>query len=420
MGSRWILAVLAMVLMSPAGAQEQRSECSELKIVYDSVIAAQKRKDQKVISLAKEVDSLVKQGAVKKECLEVAGSIIRKAAGFCMVYDNYDDGMAFATRAIELLEKTPNKKELANGYTTLGIFMSKRNFFEQAITYLEKGLQIRIESGPTDLELANSYSNIGAIYLEMEKIDKALEYFMKGKPLAEKSGDDYNMGMIYNNIAVCHHRKHNYDEALGYYEKTLEIAKKIHNDFGYANTLSNIGQVYMGKEKFREAASYIRAAELIVPDNLDLQKACYYSLIITYAGLGKADSAQYYMNKMTSVLDSLNSLEHQQDLLDIEAKFSLGQKKEQIEILEKQRSLQRLIIWIFVGATLIIGIALFFLFRSFKEIKKKNKIIEEQKLMVEQKQEEILDSIKYAARIQKALITGERYIQNQLKRMAGK
>jgi hypothetical protein len=122
--------------------------------------------------------------------------------------------------------------------------------------------------------------------------------------------------------------------------------------------------------------------------------------------------------------DSLNQLEHKQDLIDVEARFSLGEKKEQIALLQKQQTLQnslvkqqRRVIWIFSGATVVILLFAFFLFRSLRQIKNKNKIIEEQKLLVEQKQEEILDSIKYAARIQKALITGERYIEKQIRRL---
>jgi len=44
-------------------------------------------------------------------------------------------------------------------------------------------------------------------------------------------------------------------------------------------------------------------------------------------------------------------------------------------------------------------------------------VVEEQKELVEEKQKEILDSIKYAKRIQRALIPSEKYIGNALKRL---
>jgi hypothetical protein len=52
-----------------------------------------------------------------------------------------------------------------------------------------------------------------------------------------------------------------------------------------------------------------------------------------------------------------------------------------------------------------------------EEVEKSKHIIEEQKLEVEEKQKEILDSIRYAHRIQKALITNEKYIEKHLNRL---
>ncbi len=63
-------------------------------------------------------------------------------------------------------------------------------------------------------------------------------------------------------------------------------------------------------------------------------------------------------------------------------------------------------------------------FRAFRNKKKANKIISEQKKIVDEqkhkvdeKQKEILDSIRYAKRIQTALITSEHYIDKTLNRL---
>ncbi len=51
-----------------------------------------------------------------------------------------------------------------------------------------------------------------------------------------------------------------------------------------------------------------------------------------------------------------------------------------------------------------------FVFRSLKTTRK-------QKLIIEDKQKEILDSIRYAKRIQTALMSNEKYIENNLNRL---
>lgn len=57
------------------------------------------------------------------------------------------------------------------------------------------------------------------------------------------------------------------------------------------------------------------------------------------------------------------------------------------------------------------------IFKNLQTNKKKNKIISYQKEQVEEKQKEILDSIRYAKRIQRALLPTEKYIDKSLNRL---
>ncbi|MBC7865773.1 MAG: hypothetical protein IAF38_22560, partial [Bacteroidia bacterium] len=63
----------------------------------------------------------------------------------------------------------------------------------------------------------------------------------------------------------------------------------------------------------------------------------------------------------------------------------------------------------------------------FRVTNKQKKIIEEQKIVVDdafeklhEKNKEVMDSIYYARRIQRALITNEKYIERALKILNGK
>ncbi|MBC7864151.1 MAG: hypothetical protein IAF38_14335, partial [Bacteroidia bacterium] len=67
----------------------------------------------------------------------------------------------------------------------------------------------------------------------------------------------------------------------------------------------------------------------------------------------------------------------------------------------------------FAVMLLVAGIS----FYAFRNKKKANIEIERQKNLVEEKQKEILDSIYYARRIQRALITSESYINRVLSKM---
>jgi uncharacterized membrane protein len=90
-----------------------------------------------------------------------------------------------------------------------------------------------------------------------------------------------------------------------------------------------------------------------------------------------------------------------------------AEKKQKEEALQKQK----VIIYAVSAGVILILILLFVAIKAYKQKQKANEIIIKQKLEVEEKQKEILDSIHYAKRIQTALLTSEYYIEKNLNRL---
>ncbi|HXD93789.1 MAG TPA: hypothetical protein VNX01_11275, partial [Bacteroidia bacterium] len=68
-----------------------------------------------------------------------------------------------------------------------------------------------------------------------------------------------------------------------------------------------------------------------------------------------------------------------------------------------------------------------FLYKRFRVTQKQKAIIEDQKILVDkayeelhEKNKEVMDSIRYAKRIQTALITSEKYIESSLSKLISK
>jgi uncharacterized membrane-anchored protein YhcB (DUF1043 family) len=100
---------------------------------------------------------------------------------------------------------------------------------------------------------------------------------------------------------------------------------------------------------------------------------------------------------------------------------------QQIKLLNKDKELQEIIIWSVALGIFIVLLFAGFIFRALRIAQKQKRIIENQKTEVEhqkqlaeEKQKEILDSIHYAARIQKCILPTEIYIDRSLKRLMKK
>ncbi len=90
-----------------------------------------------------------------------------------------------------------------------------------------------------------------------------------------------------------------------------------------------------------------------------------------------------------------------------EAVIKEQQEKERAIAEEKNRFQQIVILSVVIGLLLVVVFAIF-VFRSLKTTRSQKHIIEE-------KQKEILDSIRYAKRIQTSLLPTEKYIAKQMR-----
>lgn len=99
----------------------------------------------------------------------------------------------------------------------------------------------------------------------------------------------------------------------------------------------------------------------------------------------------------------------------------MAKAKRSIAVQESEITRQRTVIGIIAGLTFIVLILLAFTIRANAQRRKMNKLlsiekteVEKQKLLVESKQQEILDSIAYAKRIQTALMASESLLRSNL------
>jgi hypothetical protein len=80
----------------------------------------------------------------------------------------------------------------------------------------------------------------------------------------------------------------------------------------------------------------------------------------------------------------------------------------------QQEKTQQMALYVVIGLVLIFSV---FMYNRFRLTNKQKRIIELQKTIVEEKQKEVLDSIRYAKRIQNALLPRESYIQKTIQKI---
>jgi hypothetical protein len=129
--------------------------------------------------------------------------------------------------------------------------------------------------------------------------------------------------------------------------------------------------------------------------------------------------------------DSIYQEESATKIAQMSVRLELSGKEKEIELLNTDKKLQQLELknkrnqqyGLYGGLVLVIAFA-GFMYNRFKITQKQKQVIEHQKevvenarLLLEEKNEEIIASIRYAKRIQDALLTSQKYIERNINRL---
>lgn len=354
---------------------------------------------------------------------------------------NYSDALKNQFSSLKLREELGDKQGIANCYNNIGNIYYSQNIYKEALKNQMAALKIRKEIGDKN-GIGSSYNNIGIIYYLQGNFSDALINQLASLKIMEEIGDKRGIAMSYNNIGIIYKNKGNYDEALKNQLASLKLAQELEDKNGIANCYTNIGIVFTKQGKFKEASEYL-------DKGLKMSKEIGAKDYIkdTYSGLAELDSAQassfpigngpgkfwrsaFENHKMAIIYrDSLVNQETSKKLVESQMQYEFDkkesvakaeqEKKDALNIAERRK---QTIILYFVGfvAFLILCFAVF-AYRSYRQkqkanslLEEKNNYIEKQKILVEEKNREITDSINYAKRIQHSLLASTQFLKNNL------
>jgi tetratricopeptide (TPR) repeat protein len=209
-----------------------------------------------------------------------------------------------------MLEQTTDESEKGAIYGQLGTMKRNQGEYKEAITYYEKGLEIKKKTLPANhLSLAVSYNNIGLVYKNMGEYSKALSSHEKALEIQQQSlpANHPDLAASYNNIGAVYYNMGEYSKSLSSHEKALEIRQQSlppnHPDL--AGSYGNIGNVYDSMGEYSKALSYFEKVleiqqQSLPPNHPDLGGS-YNNIGAVYDGMGEYSKALSYYEKALEI-----------------------------------------------------------------------------------------------------------------------
>ncbi|MFH2096606.1 MAG: tetratricopeptide repeat protein [Bacteroidota bacterium] len=374
-----------------------------------------------------------------------------------------DNAVKLNLECIEMLKGTDHKHNLALAYNNLGTIYHNQAELEESLECYYRSLELFEEIN--DLKGAGLASNnLGSVYLETGDNRKALEYYEKCLNIQLTRNDKIDISGILFRLGSYHNRLKNYEVSLHFYKDALKYSRESGYSRNVSVALNYLGDAYDLLGHQDSAKMYyiesLKIAESI--GSIPEQVTPLRSLSQIHLKEGNIDSAYIYASKgleLATAADYPTVIAHCAKVLAIvyrkrgewekaykmyvlfHEKWELVRQQEQNEeIIRKQFSYeyekkealkeaehikemavanaakkQQLIISIAVAAGLALALIFaYIIWRRLRITKQQKAIIESQKVLVDAKNKEILDSINYAQRIQEAFLRHEETLRQKL------
>ena len=336
---------------------------------------------------------------------------------------NYLEAQENFHNSLKVAEYVVDSSQYSGPLNNLGMIYKLQGFPEKSLIYYEKAMEI---DGDTDPMSKGIYlNNMGQCYADLDNEKLALNFYQQSMQLSKSSNDLSNLADATLNIGDLYLKNNNLDSAMKYYDVALKIATEIKYAGMQSVCFSKIGSIYLLKEDPKQALIYCnKGLDLLEKENSPAKaQYCHECLYLAYNRTNNIKKAFYHLEELMMLDKQLNDQAKLDELMTTQFQFQY-QKKQISDSLElasqqqmkeiqlksdlKTKSLVQYILFGGLGALLIIALVLLRNYRLKKRdheiISHQKQVVEDQKLLVEEKNHEITDSINYAKRLQEAIL----------------
>ncbi len=318
----------------------------------------------------------------------------------------YSSALKHYFAALSIQEKLNDPKTKANILGNIGLIYMSQGLDEKSLSYHLRALKMG-QSNNDQHAISASLNNLAIIYSRQGNHQKAVDNYMQCIEIDTKANDTIGLGDDYNNIALVYMDLEEFDVTLDYLYKALKIRKSVNKFGALAITYSNLGEVHNKLQDYDKAREYFNLSikHASVVNERECLKYVYRSLTENEESAGDSIAAFRYYKLYIAYRDSIDNSSIAREQTKLELNYQFDKEKEVSRLREKEKDRQYKIILIAISSGLILILLFSILFfRKWKQTQSQQVIIEEKNDLVQQKNDEIMASISYAKRIQKAIL----------------
>jgi two-component system, NtrC family, sensor kinase len=293
-------------------------------------------------------------------------------AGIADVYgisNRHDDAMDYYRKAIATLRIANDSVQLASIILNAGEEFRLNKFYDSALIYFGEAKTI-FERKKYPAGIAYAYGNTGMVYANLGNNGLAEKNFSIAIPLLENQEDYYPICDYLLSMCDMYVQKKERKVALNYALSSLDLAEHHHL-----------------KEQIRNAS--LKASDLYQSD-------------------GNFEKSLGYFKEYVQYRDSIDNLRAVEKMAELQSNFKLSRKQAEVNLLNRQKELQRFFLIVSLIVLVVIGGLVVVLFRNYRQKQKAFTLLGLEKAVTEKQRDQTNIALEKLQRTQAHLVQSEK------------
>ena len=168
-------------------------------------------------------------------------------------------GLPGCQRAVDLLEGTPYRRELAHALSRLGATFMRASRFRDQLECNRRNLEIGIEIDDVMMQLT-ARVNLGVAHGVIGEIDQAISHSLIARQLAARTGSRDAAGIIESNLGGFHLERARLDEAQRCLDEAMQLCARAGSRAGLTETYGFVARLHAARGDLAGAERWARRA----------------------------------------------------------------------------------------------------------------------------------------------------------------
>lgn len=339
------------------------------------------------------------------------------------------EGLEYAQKALRLSKDLGNEMLMAKAFEEISLNQRILGNSVASLTASFEALKIYEELKLIKPQAAIN-SQLGVIYVNNKDSIEGIRYLSRSLQCYEELEDSFYIALMNINLGEAYRLIDIHDSAEICFNKSLEINKHMNNDLIFAYAIGNLGMIHstegkldLAKNELSQAINILvdlgdpysvavykseigdiliqegkgNSGELLLLESLEIAQKeglkeqirdISKKLANYYESTGQFKYAMAYRKDFEIYRDSIINYENVRKIEQLHGEYEIDKKETEINFLNKTNKIQKNIGYCLGFGALIFIVLSFFLFRLYKKYKKANILLNEQKEIIQKREDE--------------------------------